>query len=57
MHRNRSMRLYSYEQSENFNGILMASSNKIPAYYWEYAKLHAVYLINISPSSGRNVIP
>ena len=33
------------------------ASDSISTLYWEYAVQHAVYLINISPSAGREVTP
>ena len=35
----------------------LMASDSISSYYWEYAVLHAVYLINISPSAGRAITP
>jgi hypothetical protein len=35
----------------------LMASDSISSYYWEYAVLHAVYLINISPSAGRATTP
>ena len=36
---------------------LLSFYDSISSYYWEYAVLHAVYLINISPSAGRAITP
>jgi hypothetical protein len=36
---------------------LTTSKDAIPTSYWEFAVIHAVYLINISPSYGRESTP
>jgi len=36
---------------------LMASVDAIPTSYWEFAVIYTVYLINISPSHGRENTP
>ena len=54
---------YQNGQIERAMGTVMdkartlMASDSISSYYWEYAVLLAVYLINISPSTGRQLTP